>query len=51
MSMETAWSTWKIEVENLEPGDIQDGLAELTGTTTGGQAFVGTDDVTIVPPE
>ena len=41
----------KIEVENLEPGDIQDGIGELTGTTTGGQDFIGTDAVTIVPPE
>lgn len=41
----------KIEVENLEPGDIQDGLAEITGETTDGQAFAGADEVTIVPAE
>jgi hypothetical protein len=39
----------KIEVENLEPGDIQNGIAEITGSTTEGQDFVGTDSVTIVP--
>lgn len=39
----------KIEVENLEPGDIQDGEAEVTGSTMDGQDFVGTDLVTIVP--
>lgn len=41
----------KIEVENLEPGDIQDGIAEITGQTIDGQEFAGTDQVTIVPPE
>ena len=41
----------KVEVENLEPGDIQDGIAEITGLTIEGQKFSGTDTVTIVPPE
>jgi hypothetical protein len=41
----------KIEATNLEPGDIQGGIAEITGFTTDGQKFLGTDSVTIVPPE
>lgn len=39
----------KIETCNLQPGDIQDGLAEITGQTTSGILFKGMDEVTIVP--
>jgi hypothetical protein len=41
----------KIETENLEPGDLQDGQADVTGQTTGGLSFIGTDLVIIVPPQ
>lgn len=43
----------KIEVENLQPGDIQTGPVEVTGQTYGEdpQGFIGTDFVTVVPPE
>lgn len=39
----------QVETENLDPGQLQDGFAILTGSTVGGDGFVGRDEITIVP--
>ena len=41
----------KVETENLDPDTFQDGHAILTGLTTDGIEFTGSDSITIVPPE
>ena len=41
----------QVETENLDPDTFQDGYAILTGRTYGGLAFLGLDEITIVPPE
>lgn len=41
----------KIETENLDPGTFQNGTATLTGETSDGIEFTGSDSITIVPPE
>jgi hypothetical protein len=41
----------QVETENLDPGTFQDGAAILTGQTTDGTEFTGSDSITIVPPE
>lgn len=41
----------KIETENLGPGTFQNGTAILTGETSDGVKFTGSDEITIVPPE
>ena len=37
------------EVENLDPGEFQDGVVCLEGMTFGGQAFSGCGEIQIVP--
>lgn len=39
----------KVETENLDPGTFQDGLATLTGQTSDGVQFEGSDEIIIVP--
>ncbi|MEN8127655.1 MAG: hypothetical protein ABFR90_07600 [Planctomycetota bacterium] len=41
----------KVETENLDPGQFQDGAADLTGETYGGLKIQGSDIITIVPVE
>jgi len=41
----------KVETENLDPGTFQDGLATLTGQTSDGVQFEGSDEISIVPAE
>ncbi|MGD8499104.1 MAG: hypothetical protein PVJ86_00560 [Phycisphaerales bacterium] len=41
----------QVETENFTPGSLQDGVASLSGKTTGGQLIEGEDTITIVPPE
>ena len=41
----------QVETENLDPGAFQDGTAILTGQTSDGVTFEGSDEITIVPPE
>ncbi|MGB2808371.1 MAG: hypothetical protein WBC22_11555 [Sedimentisphaerales bacterium] len=41
----------KVETDNLDPGIEQVGFATLTGETTDGVLFEGSDSITIVPPE
>ena len=41
----------QVETENLDPGQIQDGRAVLTGETYDAQAIEGTDEINVVPPE
>jgi hypothetical protein len=41
----------KIEAENLNPAQLQDGYAILTGKTYGELNITGQDDITIVPEE
>ncbi len=41
----------KVETENLNEGQFQDGKAILTGQTVDGVEFTGSDEITIVPPE
>lgn len=41
----------KIETENLDEGQFQDGYAILTGQMTDGTEFTGSGEITIVPPE
>ena len=41
----------QVETENLDPDTFQDGEAVLTGFTIGGMKVVGSDAITIVPPE
>ena len=41
----------QVETENLDPGQLQDGYAVLTGMTYDLEAFEGIDEITIVPPE
>jgi hypothetical protein len=38
-----------VETENLDPDEFQDGFAIVTGTTVDGEAFVGMDEISIVP--
>jgi hypothetical protein len=40
----------KVETENFDPDQFQDGYAYLTGETYDGLAVVGFDEITIVPP-
>jgi hypothetical protein len=39
----------KVETENLDPGQFQDGAASLTGQTYDGLEVQGSDSITIVP--
>ena len=41
----------QVETEDLDPDQLQDGLACLTGETYGGESFAGFDEIRIVPPE
>ncbi len=41
----------KVETENLDPGQFQDGAAVLTGQTYDGLEIQGSDTITIVPAE
>jgi len=41
----------QVETENLNPDELQDGYAYLTGETYDGVKVVGCDEITIVPPE
>jgi hypothetical protein len=44
----------QVETENLDPGQLQDGHAVLTGNLLpefGGTPIEGSDEITIVPPE
>ena len=41
----------QVETENLDPDQLQEGYAVLTGSTYDGQAIEGSDEITIVPPE
>lgn len=41
----------KLETENLDPGAFQNGTAILTGETSDGVEFTGSDSITIVPLE
>ena len=41
----------KVETENLDPDQFQDGFAILNGETFDGIQFEGSDEITIVPPE
>ena len=41
----------KVETENLDPGQFQDGVAILTGQTYDGLEVQGSDTITIVPTE
>lgn len=41
----------QVATQNLDPDSFQDGYAVLTGTTYSGNAFEGSDEITIVPPE
>ena len=43
--------TIQVETENLDPGQLQDGDAVITGSTYDGVTFEGQDEITIVPPE
>lgn len=40
----------KLETENLDPDTFQNGTAILTGETSDGVEFTGSDEITIVPP-
>jgi len=40
----------QVETENLDPGQFQNGSAILTGKTTDGTEFTGSDSINIVPP-
>lgn len=41
----------KVETENFDPDQFQDGYAYLTAETYDGVPVVGSDEITIVPPE
>jgi hypothetical protein len=41
----------QVETENLDPEQLQEGYAILTGSTYDGQAIEGSDEITIVPPK
>jgi len=41
----------QVETDNLDPNAFQDGTVCLTGTTYGGEAIQGCDEICIVPPE
>jgi len=41
----------QVETENLNPDELQDGYAYLTGETYDGVKVLGCDEITIVPPE
>ena len=41
----------QVETENLDPDQLQEGYAILTGSTYDGQAIEGSDEITIVPAE
>ncbi len=41
----------QVETQNLDPGEVQDGFAFVTGLTYDDQAIEGMDEITIVPPE
>ncbi|UCH33947.1 MAG: hypothetical protein JSV65_15510 [Armatimonadota bacterium] len=39
----------QVEVQDLDPGQLQDGYAVVTGETYGGEAFQGQDDIVLIP--
>jgi hypothetical protein len=41
----------QVESENLDPGQLQDGYAIISGLTYDGASFEGQDEIIIVPPE
>jgi len=41
----------QVETENLDPEQLQDGYAIVSGSTSDGIAFEGQDEISIVPPE
>ena len=41
----------QVGTSNLDPGAVQDGWAEVIGSTYDGVNFFGTDEIRVVPPE
>jgi len=41
----------QVEIENLNPGELQSGKAWFIGGTYGGDSVAGSDEINIVPPE
>jgi Tol biopolymer transport system component len=40
----------QVETQNLDPNQLQDGRANLSGSTLQGAKFAGSDEIVIVPP-